>query len=90
MCAAKILYNVVQTNISEFVTNTRTLVNRRRFSWYSIGMRGYWLEFDLWPNDSMFKMITEYEISIQQENLFTDENLYFFPLSKSYITHRWD
>ena len=30
-------------------------------------------------------MITEYEISIQQENLFTD--LFFFPLGKSYIAH---
>ena len=86
MCAAKILYNVVQTNISEFVINTRTLVNRRGFSWYSIGMRGYYLEFDLWHNNKMFKMITEYEISIQQENLFTD--LFFFPLGKSYTAHR--
>lgn len=32
------------------------------------------------------KMITEYEISIQQDNLFTD--LFFFPPGKSYITHR--
>lgn len=34
----------------------------------------------------MFKMITEYEISIQQENLFTDENLFSFP-SVSVISH---